>query len=296
MSQAPPLKLIPGNLVVCITLLVYDYICTLDQEVTYVWSKPLALGSILFFINRYLPFIDAVLNINVNFAPVITPEQCLVQNQVIIWFMFVGMAFAEVVLMLRTYALWERRRSILIFFCLLTLAFLPPCFYFTVKEAQSLRYGPTPLNERGCNMTDASNIIFIVYALLALCEFVAAGVMGVKGYQHIRRTRSPWVMQFYKEGILLYVYLIVLTVGNMFSSALGPSIGPWLAYPHRILHSIICNRVLFLVMGSQQETTPRRYSSRDIGSHYLHSSSLFTTVDMQPSYLTEESWHSEWRA
>ncbi|KAK7460576.1 hypothetical protein VKT23_009297 [Stygiomarasmius scandens] len=131
--------------------------------------------------------------------------------------------------MLRTYALWERRRSILIFFCVLALALLPPGFYFTLKEAQSLRYGPTPLNERGCNMTDADNIIFITFALLALCEFISAGVIAVKGYQHIRRTRRMWVMHFYRDGILFYVYLIVLTIGNMLSSAVGPSLGPWLA-------------------------------------------------------------------
>jgi len=41
-------------------LLVYDYSCTLNQELEFIWSKPLSVGSLLFFVNRYLPFLDTV--------------------------------------------------------------------------------------------------------------------------------------------------------------------------------------------------------------------------------------------
>lgn len=64
-----------------VALLMYDYLCTLDREVrshfsirtrlltvpilclqvTSVWTCPISLGIPLFYINRYIPFVDQTL-------------------------------------------------------------------------------------------------------------------------------------------------------------------------------------------------------------------------------------------
>lgn len=35
----------------------------LDPQIAYVWSNPWSVGSMLFFINRYVPFIDTFLSL-----------------------------------------------------------------------------------------------------------------------------------------------------------------------------------------------------------------------------------------
>jgi hypothetical protein len=94
-------------------LLVYDYLCTLDLEVAYVWAGPWTLGTFLFILNRYLPFVDIFILIQL-LAGNPSPETCVTYSKVATWFMVTGVIISEIILMLRTYALWECRRSILI--------------------------------------------------------------------------------------------------------------------------------------------------------------------------------------
>ncbi|KAF5350881.1 hypothetical protein D9758_010481 [Tetrapyrgos nigripes] len=185
MNQPPPFGLIPSSILVTATLLCYDYLCTFEHEVAYIWPQPLTIGSVLFFLNRYSPFIDTFLNISLTFTD-ISPEDCLVQYQVVIWLVFWGMVFSEAILLLRTYAIWERRRSILIFFMTMVVAFISlggRHGHLDVRPRSTSGnigfltlmvsvVGPRPFGERGCDLVDADNIIFITFVLLALCEFM----------------------------------------------------------------------------------------------------------------------------
>jgi hypothetical protein len=47
---------------VAVTLLVYDYILTLPDEITYFWRGRKSWPALLFFINRYLPLLSMVIN------------------------------------------------------------------------------------------------------------------------------------------------------------------------------------------------------------------------------------------
>ncbi|KAH6885572.1 hypothetical protein BKA70DRAFT_113605 [Coprinopsis sp. MPI-PUGE-AT-0042] len=44
-----------------LTLAIYDYVCTLKEEVGYMWTSQWSLGLCMFFLNRYLVFIDQTL-------------------------------------------------------------------------------------------------------------------------------------------------------------------------------------------------------------------------------------------
>ncbi|KAJ3758747.1 hypothetical protein EV360DRAFT_70055 [Lentinula raphanica] len=87
-----------------------------------IWSNPFGLASIMFLVNRYAPFVDTFLSVNMSFNPAITAEQCAIQTRAVSWLMTIGIVHSELILMLRTYALWGRRRSILIL-----LTFLAVC-------------------------------------------------------------------------------------------------------------------------------------------------------------------------
>ncbi|KDQ22734.1 hypothetical protein PLEOSDRAFT_1109833 [Pleurotus ostreatus PC15] len=117
------------------------------------------------------------------------PEQCTTQFRIVLWFIFFGIFISEIILMLRTYAIWNRRRSIqitLYILCLvrhpspvvsansrLILDTLPqklvfvPGLVVTQLESASLIYGPS---EGGCNLEHASVIIFVAYVLLVISE------------------------------------------------------------------------------------------------------------------------------
>lgn len=72
-SASAPFHLIDDNLsvlfafqsahyleIACFTLLVYDLLTTFGEEVEYFWSGPWSLSRVLFFLNRYLPFVAMI--------------------------------------------------------------------------------------------------------------------------------------------------------------------------------------------------------------------------------------------
>ncbi|KIK49023.1 hypothetical protein CY34DRAFT_797401 [Suillus luteus UH-Slu-Lm8-n1] len=47
--------------IACLTLLVYDLLTTFGEEVEYFWSGPWSISRVLFFLNRYLPFVVMII-------------------------------------------------------------------------------------------------------------------------------------------------------------------------------------------------------------------------------------------
>ncbi|KAF9001397.1 hypothetical protein BDZ89DRAFT_1170035, partial [Hymenopellis radicata] len=82
---------------------VYDYILTLDREIAYIWPNPGSISGILFFTNRYLPFIDSMMEMDLEFRSDNTLQKCWVNNIIITWLIVIGVWISEVILTLRTY-------------------------------------------------------------------------------------------------------------------------------------------------------------------------------------------------
>ncbi|KAJ6546186.1 hypothetical protein DFH09DRAFT_649023 [Mycena vulgaris] len=275
-------RLVPSTLCACATVLVYDWMCTLDQEISCVWSRPRTLGTLFFVFNRYLPFIDVFLCLS---GTRISAEQCLTRFKIVGWFTVIGIFLSEVILMLRTYALWERRRGALISLSILSTCTVISTAVFTHLELASLEYLPS--EGVGCQLEMASSIVIYAYLTLMISEtselrafrastmcslpFSAIVIMTViKAYRDLRRSRQPWLVQLYHDGMLFYVYLLAISLANILVPVLAPSMfSNWLATPQRVLHSVLCTRVLLLIRGRvARGSGPQSVSVNDTGLIY----------------------------
>ncbi|KAJ7046115.1 hypothetical protein C8F04DRAFT_1387757 [Mycena alexandri] len=196
-------RLVPSTLCACAAILVYDWMCTLDQEITYVWSRPQwSTGTFVFIVNRYLPFIDIFLALTAKLTH-ISPGRCLTRFKIVGWLTVMGIFLSEVVLMLRTLALWDRKRAVRISLMILAI--------HTATSGVS--------DNRGW-----SNYIKMVSSSHAL-EFST--------YSYVQR------------GMLFYVFLLGMSLANILVPIFAPSMySNWLASPQRVLHSVLCTRVL----------------------------------------------------
>ncbi|KAJ3893932.1 hypothetical protein GG344DRAFT_63358 [Lentinula edodes] len=168
-----------------------------------VWRSPFSLASMMFFVNRYLPFFDRIVSVN-SFLPkysALTYVQSILSSNPGLdsssaYFKLkqsLGIVISELILTLRTYAVWERKRSILITLIILTVVFLVPAIVFTELASTVISHG-------GCRMTSASNIIFLAFCLLTIYESILAILIAIQACKHLRQTRSPWVTKLYKDG------------------------------------------------------------------------------------------------
>jgi len=97
------------------TIIVYDHVISLDQEIELVWKAPWTMGKVLFFLNRYYPLCIVVFNQYTLFSSILTDELC---TNWLRWQGWTGLAtcmVAEVILQLRLYALYFLDKKVLLF-------------------------------------------------------------------------------------------------------------------------------------------------------------------------------------
>ncbi|KAJ7186697.1 hypothetical protein C8R46DRAFT_1057756 [Mycena filopes] len=246
-------RLIPSTLCACATILAYDLLCTLEQEILYVWTRPWSTSTALFLLNRYLPFIDTFLSFSAKFTQ-IPPEICLKRNTAVLWLSAFGIMLSEGILMLRTYAIWERKRSVLYLLCGLALGAFVPMAVFVQLETATLHY--TVTDGLGCTLSHAGKAILFGYMMIILSETAIAVLTAIKAYRDLRRSRVPWILKLYQDGMLFYVYLIILSTANVLVPIFGPPMfANWLGTPQRVLHSVLCSRVLLLILRQRRVVT-----------------------------------------
>lgn len=103
------------------SILVYDHIATLTEEITFIWYRPKALSAMLFLLNRYVALLGNIYALLINFLPV-PEESCpkyLLSRELLIF----GQQFIVCfILTLRTYALYGRSKRLLIWMVVVVIA------------------------------------------------------------------------------------------------------------------------------------------------------------------------------
>ncbi|TRM66654.1 hypothetical protein BD626DRAFT_162133 [Schizophyllum amplum] len=173
-------------LVASLTVLIYDTLDTLPDQISHVWTPPYSYGSLLYIVLRYIPFINGIMAVNLEFSSP-TPARCLTANRVVTAFIVIGILLSEGVLALRTYALYNRSRWITYVLASIWMCTVIPALVITGIELASLEYGPAPpstLRARGCHLKHASPIIIGAYLLLVVSETAVLVLTVVMAIRH----------------------------------------------------------------------------------------------------------------
>ncbi|KAF7335790.1 hypothetical protein MVEN_02235000 [Mycena venus] len=127
-------------IIVPFTVLVYEYLLTLQREVSGFWGSRLTWASFFFYVNRYSPLVGN-LPILIQYYSTTTdpdklpvrcptlfsrqaltiPQLCRVFRAYHQYFALLSQVLVAVMLIMRTYALYERNRKVLAFTILVTL-------------------------------------------------------------------------------------------------------------------------------------------------------------------------------
>ncbi|KAK0444985.1 uncharacterized protein EV420DRAFT_978902 [Desarmillaria tabescens] len=235
----------------CTTVLFYDLLLLLPTEIDYVWlSRPVHPLLLLFALNRYLPLIDMAVTINwLLHKP--TPTQCHQFASIMSPLMVIGILTSQVILMIRTYAIWDRHRAV--FWCFIgtgVFCFIPELVCIVI-ELKTIRFIEPSSNYPGC-FNVSSNMAETFYIPVLVSETIIASLTLFKGVQHLRRSSHPFLIEFYVSGMFFYVCLLLMTVANILVPMWADSLAPFLSYVQLILHSILSSRIMLLILKQRE--------------------------------------------
>jgi len=223
----------------------YDYILTFPTEVKYVWFTPISLGKVLFFLTRYPVFGETALVLYHQFA-VMGPSRCDAVFKAIGFQLGTGTLIAESILAMRTWVIWHRNPYIAAVLVTGLVTFWTPVFYFLAQALNSLVFTTAPdPNTPGCFLQSQKNILFVVFIIITCFETLILSLTLYRFVPIYRQKKSSLIKTIYRDGVLNYVYLCVLSICNVVVLLTAPhGYSTLLSALQRVLHSVLSSRVL----------------------------------------------------
>ncbi|KDQ28879.1 hypothetical protein PLEOSDRAFT_156616 [Pleurotus ostreatus PC15] len=238
--------------VTSVALLLYDYSLTVDAEPTLIWSAPWSLGKALFLLTRYLPFLDSSLSLYRDFGP--KTQRCSLHDSIIGWSLILGTTIAELIMVLRVWALWTRSRWVGVGLALLSAATLVGAgiAYIKFSQQRTCEHEPTSIpaidtfNQFGCRPLDGSNTERVIFIIVTVFEILMLILTVTRVLLDDQTLRASSVIR----GVMYYALLAISSTVNavMISKTQSP-IATMLVLPQRILHSILSARIILRVRG-----------------------------------------------
>ncbi|TDL19482.1 hypothetical protein BD410DRAFT_436962 [Rickenella mellea] len=236
-------------------ILVWDYWLTFSDEVRFLWPSRWSFAKCLFFLNRYLVFVDPVLLILLTIVFRKPGENlCETGFHVGAWISLAGFSISFMILMLRTWAIWERNRIVTAIMLIQANAFLGADIYFIRRYVQGTEYLPY-FSTSGCTIRFHNRLIFIGFIQILVSETTMVILLAIKARQHYRLNQATWLTRVYEDGFIQYLLILANSILNVILLvAAGGAIQGSSIVLQQVMHSVLCNRVLFRVRGAYQRS------------------------------------------
>ncbi|KAF7341257.1 hypothetical protein MVEN_01861400 [Mycena venus] len=233
-----------------LTALTYDTLLNVDQEYRLVWKMPWSPVKCLYLWSRYGTFVDTALAVHIRTQLFVDPTTCHLVTSFIRIFAVIGSIITELILTIRTYALYERSSRLLIFLAVMWLAIGGVNIWALVLWTGSLsQVAGSPPNS--CNLDSPQNMGVVIYASLLVGETVVFALTVWKGLSTFWLSRSIYrhsqlVTTFYRDGILFYLAIFVILMVDVSLETATPQGLKYIAdSPLRVMQSVLaCHLVL----------------------------------------------------
>jgi len=198
-------------------LLVYNYITTLHLEVALIWRSRWTYTKILFFMARYMPFVQVCLMTYHQLAPGYTLKECTATYTATTGLLVIGINVTEIVLAIRTWAIWQRDKIIGVILALVLIASWIAEIIVSVQFVRSLKFAAAPYPQfKGCFTVGGSKIAVADWITLCVVESILLVLIATSAFRAYRSgERNKLLHVIHRDGIMSYVYLLCLTVGNV---------------------------------------------------------------------------------
>ncbi|KAJ7214475.1 hypothetical protein GGX14DRAFT_444025 [Mycena pura] len=213
---------------VSLTLLFYDYFLTLGWEVSRYWRLHLTAPSILFFVNRYgMLFGSIPVVLESVWTAESTPRKlavCKVLQSYHQYFTVVTQIIIGVMLILRTYALYERNRRVLALMILVSSGVIGVGAWAVLSERKASDI-PTLNLYIGCSTgVSSSQTIHLASAWIGMAAFDCT-IFMLTLYRTLTRKAGGGGLfaVLLRDGSIYFGVMLLATIANILTFILGES-------------------------------------------------------------------------
>ncbi|KAJ8089721.1 hypothetical protein PM082_014989 [Marasmius tenuissimus] len=248
-------------------LFLYDWIVHLSLEVQYMWTAPSSFSTlqILYFVQRYLPFLDTVVlhnYFNHQVFNTTNPHSCQVIISISGWMSITGIVISEITLGFRLWAVWRGKRSFLYMLVIFFVACWIPAYVYFGLFISGLGFGSPPpgLNDnKGCFLIRGNSLLVVSWSMMMLYDTGTFVMMMIPGFKAYRTGgRSELMKVIYRDGAIFFAMIFLVSVANVVVILLLPDeLIHLLSAFERVFHSIITSHVILLIRMAGSTKVPQ---------------------------------------
>ncbi|KZO97688.1 hypothetical protein CALVIDRAFT_57756 [Calocera viscosa TUFC12733] len=247
------------------TLQGYDYLLTLQDEVDFVWFAQWNAGKILFYLNRYLPFMDIPVHLYMFFSTNSAADRCMWLDDWINGSYVVAIILSDTILVMRTWVLWGATPigALLLFPALAGTAIA--CAVLVSQFARTVQYETAPSTIiEGCFILHASEVLADVWAICLGIELSVLAITMLRGIRHRFGMHCRGTLgTLYWDAIKFASLMSAISVASLAITYTAPaSYMNGTASFQRSLHSILASHVLLRLRRKISEIPPEVSTSQ----------------------------------
>ncbi|KAK0502839.1 hypothetical protein EDD18DRAFT_608655 [Armillaria luteobubalina] len=195
-------------LVASTTVMMYEWLTLFDREVSLMWNSPWNLVKVLYLISRYSPILAIAPVFQEHIQPHADPKICLINNDISIVSTGVGIAISELILIVRTCALYGNCKKVI--YGLGTVwtlwVSMNTWVVITFMKSSVFKHQRSSVLP-GCYLASDNPIIFVCFASLLFLEVLLLILHVWKALRLLRGSRNSLVSTFFRDGVIYYVFL-----------------------------------------------------------------------------------------
>ncbi|KAG2114351.1 uncharacterized protein F5147DRAFT_679188 [Suillus discolor] len=201
------------------TFWTYDYACSLDQELAFLIQSRWTKVKGLYILTRYTPFFLFVSHLYLNFVPDNNPDKCQMINNICSCFSLISVICSECFFIIRTYALWNHNKVVLVAMLAGFLAVIVASVGILFSATANAPFETSTIsNITGCYQSTGSDELFVPFVLLFALELGLISLTLVRAIQSWRTARTPLYDVLLKHNIFYYVCGLFFSTVNVFTS------------------------------------------------------------------------------
>ncbi|KAG1721000.1 hypothetical protein EDB19DRAFT_1962723 [Suillus lakei] len=198
------------------TFWTYDYVRSLHEEWTFLLRSRWNKVKFLYIITRYVPFIVIITELYLTFTPNENPNQCRMLNNIYSCFGVISVTCSDGFFVLRTYALWNNNKIILVAmlsaFLAIVLSFSG--IWFTAIATSHVRTSVIP-GITGCYRSSRSVQLSMPFLLLFIFALGLVSLTLIRVIHSWRTAKSPLHAVLVKHNIFYYVCSLLISAVNV---------------------------------------------------------------------------------
>ncbi|KAG1809150.1 uncharacterized protein BJ212DRAFT_1484657 [Suillus subaureus] len=192
---------------------IYDYICSLHEEWTFLlWSRWTKV-KVLYIIARYVPFLITTVHLYLAVAPDENTNKCQILVYIITSLGLISLTCSECLFVLRTYALWNKSKILLV--AMLSSLFAVTVSSFIISFTSIIISYSTGSAIPGCHQSFGSFSFFMPFTLMFVFQLVLVSLTLVRVIRSWRSARRPLYAILLKHNIFYYACGLFLSAVNV---------------------------------------------------------------------------------